>query len=519
LSISALLYSDNLLISAVAELYFKTNGTADQLLPQENGVGVVEFYKDYYIKADDKRNFPIPVEKYTLPFLLLSNCKDGERSPLITSTNLNDSGSFSVVCKDFIIKPLLIYFWSEYFSESMKSKIVGSLKFKLIMKNRTIDDENLFQLLTSYFYCYLFGNCKNNSNHNGTIMDDVPGEILSLGLVQYTTMGGSTYLSFSAAELQSIIQQFMSLSQYRALLNSGTITKTPQEWKEWAQSLPPDQVKLPGRPENTQELMSTFMNQILGGVVSNYKNFTKKQKEELEIDGLVDEQQADSIIAAKSRTLMELYNIVLYRIATVNIENINVTKVSLLSDKIGLYLSNPEEFSNDINSSIDLEEPEIEFYKFFTHMFLAKFGSTFKPDPKKVTNFGSLFEKIISEYKRSVRFKEELKEIVSGNDVLISNIKSIIDKQPNSSNIYFSLLLKELTKANNQATIELEKRYILFLKNLIGSGSGSGSGYGSESTSKNSKGKMKKPSRGLRGGNKTHKHISQNKQRKTYRRL
>jgi hypothetical protein len=565
LSISALLYSDNLLISAVAELYFKTNGTAQQLLPQENGVDVVEFYKDYYIEADDKRNFPIPVEEYTLPFLLLLNCKDGERSPLITSANLNEVGSFSVVCKDLIIKPLLTYFWSEYFSESMKSKIVDSLKFKLIMKNRTIDDENLFELLTSYFYCYLFGTCKNDSNHNGIIMDDVPGEILSLGLVQYTTMGGSTYLSFSAAELQSIIQQFMSLSsQHR---DSETITKTPQEWITWAQSLPPEQVKLPGRPENTQELMSKFMNQILGGVVSNYKNFTKKQKEELEIDGLEDERQADSIIKAKSRTLMELYNIVLYKVATVNIENINVTKVSLLSDKIGLYLSNPEEFSNDINSSIDLEEPEINFYKFFTDMFLVKSDLTLESD--EVTNFGRLVENIISEYKRSARFKEELKEFVSGNDVLISNINSIINKQPNSLNTYFGLLLKELTKVRNKATKELENRYILFLNNLIGAGSGSGAGSGagsssgsgsgsgagassgsgagassgsgfdfgssSESTSKNStvltgsrvsrgseflKGsRVLRASKFSRGGNKTHKHISQNKQRKTYRRL
>ena len=242
-------------------------------------------------------------------------------------------------------------------------------------------------MLSKNLYCYLFGTCKTAKAHNGIIMDDVPGAIIELGLHQYTNRA-DPFLSYSVAELQSIIQQFMRLLQYSEL-PPDELKKTREGWIQWASTIPNDAVQLPGRNESAKMLMDKFMNSLLNGVVANYTHFSKKQKESLGIYGLekikgvtteyaeesedkeLTLDQLEETVDTTNKTLMEFYNIVLYLVALENIENINVAKVSLLSEKLGTYLSEPQELLDDINAGLELNEPGVSFYRFFIGLFLT----------------------------------------------------------------------------------------------------------------------------------------------------
>jgi hypothetical protein len=225
--------------------------------------------------------------------------------------------------------------------------------------------------------------------------------------------------------------------------------KTPDEWKLWVTNsgFTPNAVKLKGRPEETtQELIDKFMDDILEGVVANYKYFNKKQRKELGIDNLFSrpepEEEVDpenvpeltshqkvevtGFLSAKSRSLMELYNIVLRRVAIVNIENVNVAKVSLLSKKVGVYLSNTEQLFADIKSSIELEEPISLFFKLFINLFLTMKKQVVLDAAKsaKVTGFVS---NLIVEYNRNRYLRQELRTMVSDNDEVVANIISLLN--------------------------------------------------------------------------------------------
>jgi hypothetical protein len=570
-SVCALLYNDDLLRSAVTELYFYDSGTAIQFLPaiksgaptptreveasqqevepdETRAESIKLFYKDYYddIELDELKpeNFPIPVKENTLPYLLLMRCKDGESTPLVTQANVKESFQFAAVCEESILQPLVEYFWRDCCSDAVKSSIRDSVKFTLIMRGRNINEKNIVELLSSNLYCYLFGTCKTATTHNGIIMDDVPGAIIELGLHQYTKPA-NPYLSYSVAELQSIIQQFMSLQQYKTLIipvNSAreslnkkleeqqqleleleqlqlgdemnpderrngiirdlatiqrTISqlrkqidgdkKTRNGWIEWANSIHQGNrvaVQLPGRPEDTTiDLMTTFMNNVVGGVVANYKYFSKRQREELGIDGLAkskdgeeeeegrelttdeEKESVRKVIREKPRTLVEFYNIVLYLVALENIENINVAKVSLLSEKLGSYLSEPQELFDDINSGLELNEPSVSFYRFFMSLFLtlteeAKAGFT----EVRKTKLVAIINGLIVDYYANRDVKREVRRMVQDNEAVMRVIEGIIDVESKKEE-------GEVIESNTlfQMTIDDSNRveYVKFLKSLL----------------------------------------------------
>jgi hypothetical protein len=377
------------------------------------------------------------------------------------------------------------------------------------MRNRNINEKNIMDLLSKNLYCYLFGTCETAKAHNGIIMDNVPGAIIELGLHQYTKPA-NPYLSYSVAELQSIVQQFMSLPEYKSLIGDGE-KKTRKGWIDWANSIHQVDrvaVQLPGRSEDTTiDLMTTFMDDVVGGVVANYKSFSKKQREELGIDGLaksksVEEEHDDEegielsadekivvkkVISEKPRTLMEFYNIVLYLVALENIENINVAKTSLLSEKIGSYLSVPMVLLDDITSGLELNEPGVSFYKFFTGLFLEK--PVLDSDQK--ANLDKKISMLINEYYEHRDVKRELRRIVQDNEkvkVVIGEIiaSKIDEKMEQESNDSLITLFQMTINDDNR------EKYVKFLKSLspqeklVSSTSGigpSGPPYGSDDDS------------------------------------
>ena len=557
LTMCALLYNDSLLINAVSELYFKTSGTAQLVLPPmipsqppryPNQAEIEYFYtgkNGYYTQLHlNYRQYPIPLESSCLPFLLLSKCKDGESTPLIKDANKGITDTTLTKCKELIIKPLIDYFWDDYCSYALQSGIKDAVKYRLMFQNKNGTDEQVKDLLTAYLYCYLFDTCKIAKNHNGIIMDNVPGAIIELNLVQYTTMAsraaavsepesapapatilGSTargfgaaassigslasgifartktaaaappqvlksalentsasssnrtYLSYSAAELQEMVGKFMNLP-------GGSGERTPAEWNEWANALSPVAVQLEGRPESTQELMQMFTGDVLQGVVSNYSYFSKRQKKELGIDNLVDtngnelvklqdsasKTQVTKILGAKPRTLMELFNIVLFRVAFVNIENVNVAMISLLSEKLGSYLINPEELFVDINSGIELDDPDVKLYNFFVSLF-------FPPNPEqleleKMNSSREMLVKIIEKNKSDPELKKYLKRIVSSNPKLVGIILSIIKSEKPGTDSYFYKILKSAARTVDtikelEADKKIKERYYDFLNSLL----------------------------------------------------
>lgn len=577
LTVCALLYNDDLLRRAVTELYFYDAGTAvqflppidygappstpgvqdspvpDEMFPEENEESIKGFYEDYYdaLSSVDgtklgPKVFPIPVKENTLPYLLLTLCKDGQSVPLVTPANVKQSFQFAAVCEKSILQPLAEYFWSDCCSESMQESIRDAVKYKLIMRYGSIKEKNIVKLLSSNLYCYLFGTCKTAKTHNGVIMDDVPGEIIELGLHQYTNGNDKDeegnpvmFLSYSVAELQSIIEQFMRLPQYlelsdpvksaqvdlinylekqqqiktqlynqddgsaeairlQAELNTQVALeetsrkfiennekKTRKEWIDWAKKdISPKAVQLLGRPETSIGLMSTFMDDILNGVVSNYKYLSKKQKEELGIDGLAkakdgteeegrdltdqEKEKVKKVIREKPRTLIEFYNIFLYLVALENIENINVAKVSLLSEKIGSYLSEPTELLNDINSGLELNEPSVSFYRFFMGLFLIlseekKVG--FSEARKK--SLYEIINGIIADYYANRDVKRELRRMVQENQEVMRVIEEIIadeEKEKEEGEI-----VEPQTQTLFQLSIDDSNRekYVKFLKSLL----------------------------------------------------
>ena len=522
LTLEALLYDDTLLTNAVSELYFKDRGTAQLYLPnldltkslEDQQRELVDFYANYYKAPITSQNFPIPLEPTCLPFLLLKTCAQGESTPLITPANSADpiNENFSSKCKELIIKPLINYFWDGYGSYTMQSGIKDALKYKLIFQYRNATDEQIKELLTGYLYCYLFDTCKIAKNHNGIIMDNVPGEIIELNLVQYTQNGGRTYLSYSVAELQDMVDQFSNIE-------GGNSSKTIVEWKAWAAGLlPPNAVKLAGRPETSLELMNMFTGDVLQGVVSNYSYFSKKQKRELGIDDLVDangnelvqgNQEVINKASAKPRTLMELFNIVLYKVALVNIENINVAMVSLLSEKMGSYLSNPEELYVDIMSGIDLDEPAVKFYNFFISLFLPPppyaLDRQGKLESTQVTKLNKILIEVFAKTKSDQEFKRDLRRIVYSNPNLIAIISDIIgsivskNKRGPGTNTYFY--------KQYESQVPINPSYLVFLQSLLPKG------YTTSAVAP-SAAAVKKG----RGGSKTHKNLPKKKHSSFHRR-
>jgi len=637
LSVCALLYNDDLLRSAVTELYFYDAGTAVQYLPpidssaRPSTVGVSDsqqdldampvqgtpkseslrnFYAPYYTKLGKEtklapQDFPIPVKEYTLPYLLLSLFNQGQKTPLVASAKVDELFQFAADCEKSVLRPLVEYFWRDCCSETVKASIIDSVKFTLIMRGRNIDEKNILELLSSNLYCYLFGTCKTATAHNGIIMDDVPGAIIELGLHQYTKPKNPE-LSYSVHELQSIVQQFMSLTQYKTLiepvnsaresvnknlkqqrqlelqldnaessledvLQDGEIVmedtvppelsrnqydlealkfeelelrktleqaitgekKTRQGWIDWVTeyNISQEAVNLPGRPETSSEFMTTFMDDVVGGVVANYKHFSKKQREELGIFDLrkvkLSKRATGNPVAAEAaekgaeiqerakiiknldetpRTLMEFYNIVLYLVALENIENINVAKVSLLSEKLGSYLSEPQELFDDINSGLELNEPGVSFYGFFISLFLSlpkekkeekkeeeveemssdaeeeeveQMGSDEDEDdedeeePVEEVGFTEKRKKalvatinsLIADYYANRDAKRELRRMVQENEEVMRAIEGIIkdeEKQKEEGEVVESNTLFQMTIDDNNRV-----EYVKFLKSLL----------------------------------------------------
>ena len=535
LTVCALLYDDTLLTNAVSELYFKDKGTAQLVLPNlttsddgsDDGAPrpptqeeLVAFYNEYYTETQkSSANFPIPLEPTCLPFLLLSRCKDGESTPLITDANVGVDQTSSSKCKELIIKPLIDYFWDDYCSYALKSGIKDAVKYRLMFQYKNATDEEVKKLLTDYLYCYLFDTCKIAKNHNGIIMDNVPGTIIELNLVQYTKMAGRTYLSYSAAELQEMVGKFMNL-------DGGREEKTPAGWNVWADPLAPGAVKLEGRPENTQELMEMFTGDVLVGVVSNYSYFSKRQKRELGIDDLVDgggqelKNQISDVVSGKARTLMELFNIVLFRVAFVNIENVNVAMVSLLSEKLGSYLSNPEELFADINSGIDLDDPVVKVYNYFISLFLPPPPEALDADGKLKDDAQQMLVTIIEKTISDQEFKKDLRRIISSNPKLINIILSIIGSTEPGKNSYFYKILKSFArtvdeKGELEGDKKAKKMYYDFLKSLLPKGalpSPSPPSPPSPPVTLSVSDKAKK-GKGGEGGSRSHKNSSKKKNR------
>lgn len=539
LTVMALLYDDSLLTSSVVEFYFKSSGTAQLVLPPLNEPAasgeappltqgqIVDFYEGkvsgnkreggYYndfLEGKNKSYFPIPLEPTCIPFLLLTKCEQGE------SSSLKDSvGTFSSICQNQFLRPLIEYFWNDWCSDELKLQIMDSIKYRLILQNRTGTDKKIVSLLVNYLYCYLFGSCKNDKNHNGVIIDDVPGEIIELNLVQYTIMRDRKYLmrdrkylSYSAAELQDMVKQFMNLPLYERLPEEGKM-KTPAEWNAWATGVPANAVKLPGREETTQDLMAMFTGDVLRGVVSNYSYFSKKQKRELGIDDLLDgtQDQKDAniktILGAKPRTLMELFNIVLYRVAIINIENVNVAKSSLLSEKIGSYLSNPEELFLDIGSGIDLDDPLANFYNFFVSLFTVNPDDKF--DANYVTKLDRFLQEIFSRCKTDPEFKNQLRKIVSSREDVMNNIMAIL-RDPTSKKLtsFFGRQIQNLITVGTKESKALnEKQYVKFLTSLLPS-----------NKLKELKELEERQTPPPKGGKKTHKNMKKMKNRSYHRR-
>jgi len=612
LSVCALLYNDDLLRSAVTELYFYDSGTALQFLPaiksgaptptreveasqqddgysseeKEREITIKKFYEDYYAALPSvggtklgPTDFPIPVKENTLPYLLLSLFNQGQRTPLVKDANVESSFKFADVCEESVLRPVVEYFWRDCCSDTVKASIRDSVKFTLIMRGENVNEKNIVELLSRNLYCYLFGTCKTARAHNGIIMDDVPGAIIELGLHQYTKPA-NPYLSYSVAELQSIIQQFMSLQQYKTLItpvNSAreslnknlkqqrqlelqleqlqlgdemspderrngiirdlatiqrTISqlrkqidgdkKTRNGWIAWANSIHQSNqvevqlpgraevqlsgrvaVQLPGRPEDTTiDLMTTFMNDVVGGVVANYKYFSKRQREELGIDGLAKSKELTdaekTAIREKPRTLMEFYNIVLYLVALENIENINVAKVSLLSEKLGDYLSEPQELFDDINSGLELNEPGVSFYTFFMSLFLtlpkekvaevALEADAASPEVEMVSEdeaeeeegeeeiekgftdkrkqaLVEIVNRLIDNYYANRDIKRELQRMVRDNQEVMSVIEGIIkdeEKEKEEGEVVESNTLFQMTIDDSN-----QVKYVKFLKSLL----------------------------------------------------
>ena len=555
LAVAALVYNDDLLRSAVSEFYFKTNGTAIQLLPDmgteadvqalnkapETTLYIKRFYAEYY-NGITPTDFPIPVEKTTLPFLFLHNVDQGERTPLVTMANKSIPDQFAAKCEELVLRPLLDYFLEFYCSGELKMKLINSVKYNLLIQRKTLNEDNatrIKKMLTSYLYCYLFGTCENAVKHNGVIMDDVPGEIISLRLVQYTTTD-RTYLSYSVAELQSIVKQFMEQPSYKELVRpvitarqaldnflneqeqrmyqnvGGDIDvetpevdqreeelrrqlevaingekKTPQQWNEWAKGIPDNQVKLQQRPETSEQLMNMFMGDILDGVVKNYKYFNKKQREELGINNLTSpsfnvlrgdkpknktEQDAYNYLLgeakkeieiklinqeAKPRTLMELYNIVLYNVALVNIENVNVAKVSLLSKRIGNYLSNMEDLMNDILSGIDLDNPMYTFTNLIISLFATMTQERIDNALSKKERLLEFINETIDQYNKDSEFRRQLRMIISEYSGLESNINGIVKNAQVKTTIFGTLFSSRSTSPSEQ------EKYRDFLTGLV----------------------------------------------------
>jgi hypothetical protein len=275
----------------------------------------------------------------------------------------------------------------------------------------------------------------------------------------------------------------MGLTQYKSLIGDG-VEKTRQGWIERVQTtiVNPEAVQLPGRPgARTLDLMTIFMDNVVGGVVENYKSFSKKQREELGIDGLaksksVEEEDDEEgrelsedeketvkrVIGEKPRTLMEFYNIVLYLVALENIENINVAKVSLLSEKLGSYLSEPQELLDDINSGLELNEPGVSFYMFFMSLFSSlteKEIGDFTAERKK--NLVEIINSLIVNYYSNRDVKRELQRMVQYNEDVMRVIGKVIkDNEPGKvikANTLFQLMIDE----------DNREKYIKFLKSLL----------------------------------------------------
>jgi hypothetical protein len=509
---------------------------------------IKDFYSEYYNRDTTPINFPIPVIKTTLPFLFLQNVKDNERTPLITLSNKSESKLFAATCEQLILRPLLDYFWEFYCSVELKLKLISSVKYNLVMQLKTVNEKNAKEMLTSYLYCYLFGTCRNAVNHNGVITDDVPGEIISLGLVQYTVQKSEKktkkeepesriYLSYSVAELQSVVKQFMAQPSYKQLLDPVITArkalddflnqqeqqmyqhvgddidvetpevdvqedelrnriedaidgerKTPEEWEKWSRTqigprviIQPEAVKLPGRPETSQTLMTMFMGDVLGGVVKNYKYFSKKQRQELGIDNLVsfskpeeevdpekvpeltEDQKAEikEKTGAKPRTLMELYNIVLYNVALVNIENINVAKVSLLSKRIGNYLSNMEDLMSDILSGVELDNPIYSFSNLIISLFVTMSKERIDGAFSNKDRLKLFINATIEQYNKDSAFRRQVRMIITEYGGLEDNIVGILQKKPQvKETTIFGRLLEDISKSE-------EEKYIDFLKSLL----------------------------------------------------
>ena len=159
---------------------------------------------------------------------------------------------------------------------------------------------------------------------------------------------------------------------------------------------------------------------------------------------------------------MEFYNIVLYLVALENIENINVAKVSLLSEKLGSYLSEPQNLLDDINSGLELNEPGVSFYMFFMSLFLSLTKEEiddFTEDRKK--NLVEIINGLIDNYYSNRDVKRELQRMVQDNEDVIRVIEKIIkDNEPGiviEANTLFQLTIDK----------DNREKYVNFLKSLL----------------------------------------------------
>jgi len=408
LSLTALLYNDDLLKSAVDKFYFKSKGTAQLYLPDfdktmqgntgnfndnsektnrelametplpdtddtdlgddmqgnttsssssssnASSTEINDFYETYYRGLKEKNSaitsdlFPIPVEEMSLPYLLFSQTGIGDKGQ-----TYNDN-EFEINFKEPLFSSLIENFWDNYCSSALKTEIIISSGLKAKVKGE--DNDTIKKMvkkpLTDNLFCYLFGKCGEVLLNAGIITENIPGEIISLGLVQYTKLTGNSipYLSYSVAEYESIAIQFTELIKKEGGANNEKETK--KNWIEWAQTLDRQgkSIKLDGRPTTScEDFMTNFMSYASSakppaGYVKANGNFYSYMKKRKVSD------YNDSIPIS----LMDVYEFIVYEIALQNISNINVTKASLLSEKIGTYLSNPQELASDLKSALSL---------------------------------------------------------------------------------------------------------------------------------------------------------------------
>ena len=410
-------------------------------------------------------DYPIPLCTNSLTCLFLLTVDQGQRAPL-KGTQYKQS------CFDNIINPLLQWFWEEYCSPEMEYQLRTSIKYKNIfnliktgkpddlkLKMTRLERQGIIKVLQELLYNYLLGS-------NGILIDQVPGEMLSLDLVQYTKLKRSgvfqtktsVYFSYSITELQIITESFMK----KLPEAEKTTKKTPAEWIQWSggEGLIRDDI-LPNRPGVTgQQLMKSFMSEILKGMASNYSYFKKKDLE----------QQGLNELFTKKRSLPELYLLVYEKIEAVNIENVNVTKTSLLSKRVGGYLLDSTNLWNDLTSAIDVASPYEMFFTAFYNLFYENNERTienaFVMDPtipKQIHNLMVYYLK-----SGDTSFINEINRRISVDQRLRKNIRKLIDNKDLGKSIfgiYKSKLLGEIniSRLRRENPVLVDK----FLKTLL----------------------------------------------------